>query len=962
MAERQRHPEPGELVAHAAFVRHLARSLLSDADAADDVAQDALLAVWQRSSPPRDVRGLLATVARRLAWRHARSARRRRARETAAAGAEPQAPADVAAQSETLRRVADAVAGLTGRSREVVMLRHYADLTPAQISEHLGVPVDAVRSRLRRAHAELRESLGRRDGAWRGALVALVLPHLGTKPAALAGAGAVLGIKLKVGLGVAVAALAGLLLWRPAPHPAAPASSADPAPSPASASSEASGDGSAPAARSQVATADAGPGAGRARLEVRGRVVDPRRRPVAAARVTAECERRTLAAATSAADGTFALLLAAADERRWGGVVAVDAGGGSGAAPLTLGAGEHGVRDVGAVVIEGDRTLAVRVTEAGNPVPFALVVARAGLFGWDVHRIEARTGAAGVAHFRGLAPVTHRVDAETPAGRRAGGRVDPSTTGELALDIAAAGRLEVRVVDRALRTPVAGALVASVEIVAGEGGGEGRVGRDAFAPAITDERGEAVITGLFAAEVVEVAVAADGYPAAQQPRLRASAADGRVEVALVRAEPRAVRWVITPGEVAAPGPDSAVRAIALPRSGSASLPDLRVEPGHLVADDVPPDVAPTFLAEAADGAVAAVTVPIGGDRGEAVTFVRPRRAVVRVRDGSARGLRDWPVVLRAGPVVLGPLATDADGRAEFGPLPGGRFTAWLDDAPYSATPDDQAVGELDLGSGDAALDVVRDAPIEIVAQVRVDGEARLPSRLQLAAENGRCTGLVEDPERGRLTFALWPHDRARASAIVLYGPWDHSTARAEVPAGAAGTFGAELALERRARAVVRVATPADGSYRLVLERQHGESWAIWTHQPETRARGVVERAFTNLRPGLYRARDGDSGVVGSVVDVTAGTPAVLDLDLRDVVAIAGTVVAGSGRPVVGAEVVGDGDVLARTGDDGRFRFRAALSRPLELTLRHRDLAPHPQLGSSTVSGPTDALRLEMVER
>src|SRR5437762_1726924 len=79
-------PVPFEaLLRHRAWVRRLARRLVSDASAADDVEQETWLAALRRPPPEdRSTRGWLAAVARNAARKFGRGATRRTAHESAA--------------------------------------------------------------------------------------------------------------------------------------------------------------------------------------------------------------------------------------------------------------------------------------------------------------------------------------------------------------------------------------------------------------------------------------------------------------------------------------------------------------------------------------------------------------------------------------------------------------------------------------------------------------------------------------------------------------------------------------------------------------------------------------------------------------------------------------------------------------------------------------------------------------
>lgn len=176
-----RHPDtpPVEaLLRHSRWVRALARSLVADAAAADDVAQSTFLAAIE--SPPRSagaLRAWLSTVARRFASDERRGDERRRSRERRAARPERIPSTEEIVRSETARRlVVDAVLALREPYRSAVVLRYFEELPPRRIAKLLDVEVETVRTRLKRALAELREALdGRLDGG-RGAWCALLVP------------------------------------------------------------------------------------------------------------------------------------------------------------------------------------------------------------------------------------------------------------------------------------------------------------------------------------------------------------------------------------------------------------------------------------------------------------------------------------------------------------------------------------------------------------------------------------------------------------------------------------------------------------------------------------------------------------------------------------------------------------------------------------------------------------------
>ncbi|GAA2461898.1 SigE family RNA polymerase sigma factor [Streptomyces macrosporus] len=151
---------------HAFFDRHyadlsrLAHLLLGDAEGADDLAADALVAVWRRwdrvradACPVAYARGVLAAMARvRL-----RSLRRERRRVDLFWSQRPDRidDPDVPAVLDVRR----ALARLPLRKRACVVLRHAFDLSEKETARTLGVSVGTVKSQTSRGLAELERLL-----------------------------------------------------------------------------------------------------------------------------------------------------------------------------------------------------------------------------------------------------------------------------------------------------------------------------------------------------------------------------------------------------------------------------------------------------------------------------------------------------------------------------------------------------------------------------------------------------------------------------------------------------------------------------------------------------------------------------------------------------------------------------------------------------------------------------------
>src|SRR5262245_10646657 len=119
--------DPESLLAHADFVRVLARSFVRDAARADDLVQETWRAAIEH--PPRTEerpRSWLSAVLRNFARRFARSERRRDRRERAAARPEPvPSTEEIVARETTRRRIVEAVLALEEPYRSAVTLCFY---------------------------------------------------------------------------------------------------------------------------------------------------------------------------------------------------------------------------------------------------------------------------------------------------------------------------------------------------------------------------------------------------------------------------------------------------------------------------------------------------------------------------------------------------------------------------------------------------------------------------------------------------------------------------------------------------------------------------------------------------------------------------------------------------------------------------------------------------------------------
>jgi RNA polymerase sigma-70 factor, ECF subfamily len=145
-----------------ADVHAYAMSMLGDRAAAEDVTALAFERLYRargRLDPRRGTaRGLLFTIARNAALDELRS----RARRASAPG-DPSRLSDSGADSalaqvEHRAVVADALASLNARERELVLLKFHGQLSNAELARVLGISESNVGTRLHRALTRLRTS------------------------------------------------------------------------------------------------------------------------------------------------------------------------------------------------------------------------------------------------------------------------------------------------------------------------------------------------------------------------------------------------------------------------------------------------------------------------------------------------------------------------------------------------------------------------------------------------------------------------------------------------------------------------------------------------------------------------------------------------------------------------------------------------------------------------------------
>lgn len=302
------------------FVYTLARSLISEADRAEDAAQETVAAAWLR--PPREehVRGWLRAVILNFYKSGARADARRADREHLAAKSNRiPSTAQVVEREEARRRVVEAVLALEEPYRSVILARYFNHLAPREISAELKIPVATIHTRLKRALQMLRARLG---GECLLSLAPIAVLAPGSSLATISTTGAF--FMMKSGKSMVAASAAVLLLmilllrpWGGPPNlqksgfPGDLAAAGDPVEH-----NKSAGDVSDARAASRVSTETLN-------LQISGRVVDRDGNGVARARVLAyptmlqkaisldapPTENVTTRAATSGAKGEFTILL-----------------------------------------------------------------------------------------------------------------------------------------------------------------------------------------------------------------------------------------------------------------------------------------------------------------------------------------------------------------------------------------------------------------------------------------------------------------------------------------------------------------------------------------------------------------------------------------------------------------------------------------------------------------------------
>jgi RNA polymerase sigma-70 factor (ECF subfamily) len=161
-ASQDRHAFIALFEFYAPRIKSQAMRFSIDASVAEDIAQDAMLAVWRRAKQFDPGRGTASAWVFTIAT-NARIDRMRRDRHIANSveieGDEPLAAPETDDCGADAQRLKGIVSSLPQEQRQMVQLSFYREMPHAEIAAHLGVPLGTVKSRIRLAMAKLRQAL-----------------------------------------------------------------------------------------------------------------------------------------------------------------------------------------------------------------------------------------------------------------------------------------------------------------------------------------------------------------------------------------------------------------------------------------------------------------------------------------------------------------------------------------------------------------------------------------------------------------------------------------------------------------------------------------------------------------------------------------------------------------------------------------------------------------------------------
>ncbi|MBD3382560.1 MAG: sigma-70 family RNA polymerase sigma factor [candidate division Zixibacteria bacterium] len=149
---------------------YLALKLVGDPADAMDISQEAFIRVYnarKRYDQDRSFFSWFYTIIANLCKNHLKKLRvradyKRSTQDEARAGSGERAlsPDLLVEADETREQVWEAIEKLSFEHREIIVLRHFEDMSYEEIAESLGIPVGSVMSRLYYARKKMKEELG----------------------------------------------------------------------------------------------------------------------------------------------------------------------------------------------------------------------------------------------------------------------------------------------------------------------------------------------------------------------------------------------------------------------------------------------------------------------------------------------------------------------------------------------------------------------------------------------------------------------------------------------------------------------------------------------------------------------------------------------------------------------------------------------------------------------------------
>ncbi len=218
---------PEELLTHADFVHALARRLVLDEHRAADLEQDTWLAALKSGERSiRSPRAWLSRVVRNLATNlYRKEGRKKKYEQSVGQSRSFPSPDTLLARGEARQRLIEAVLDLDDPYRSVLLLRYYEDRSAREIASEERIPLETVRTRIKKGLEKLKGRLdAMHDGdrrVWCMALAPLAGFKLGATAAASAGTASlftgviVMSTKLKAALAAVLIVGVGLGIYIP---------------------------------------------------------------------------------------------------------------------------------------------------------------------------------------------------------------------------------------------------------------------------------------------------------------------------------------------------------------------------------------------------------------------------------------------------------------------------------------------------------------------------------------------------------------------------------------------------------------------------------------------------------------------------------------------------------------------------------------------------------------------------